>query len=115
MDLNLVVLCGKVCAEPEIRRFESGSTLMSLLVTVRVDEPRRRIDVLPVSVWDPQEVMEGWIPEVGDRIWVTGSAQRKFWDGEGGRRTRLEIVACHVSREPNYAGALERAGLASTS
>lgn len=113
MDLNLVVLCGRVCAEPETRKFDSGTELMSLLVTVRVEEPRRRIDVLPVSVWDPGEVMGGWVPEVGDRVWVAGSAQRRFWDGEGGRRSRLEIVAVQVSPESDR-GEIERVEPAST-
>ena len=39
MDLNLVVLCGRLAAPAEIRQFESGSRLARYLVTVRSEEP----------------------------------------------------------------------------
>ncbi len=94
MDLNLMMLRGRLAAPPELRDFESGSQLARLLVTVRSDEPRKRIDVIPVTWWDPdREVLE---TEVGRRVWVTGSVQRRFWDGDAGRRSRLEIVAEQV-------------------
>ena len=55
MDLNLVVLCGRVAVEPELKTFDSGSRLIRLLVTVRSDVPRRRVDVVPVTMWDPPD------------------------------------------------------------
>jgi single-stranded DNA-binding protein len=42
MDLNLVVLCGRLAVEPELRTFESGTRLMRLLVTVRSDWPQAK-------------------------------------------------------------------------
>ena len=53
MDLNVVVLAGRLAAQPEVRTFESGATLMRLLVTVRSAEPRTRLDVIPVVQWNP--------------------------------------------------------------
>ena len=59
MDLNLIVLCGRLAVEPELKEFDSGSRLVRLLVTVRSDEPRRRVDVVPVTLWDPpQDLLE---------------------------------------------------------
>src|SRR3990172_2006659 len=79
MDLNLIVLCGRLAVPPEIKIFESGTRLIRYLVTVRSEEPRRRVGVIPVSMWDPPEELIEETPETGRRIWVCGSVLRRFW------------------------------------
>jgi single-strand DNA-binding protein len=96
MDLNLIVLCGRLAVEPELKEFDSGSRLVRLLVTVRSDEPRRRVDVVPVTLWDPPQDLLEDMPEKGRRIWVCGSVQRRFWESPDGRKSRLEVVAEQV-------------------
>ncbi|MFO7549018.1 MAG: single-stranded DNA-binding protein [Acidimicrobiia bacterium] len=97
MDLNVVVLCGALAAPPEERVFDSGSRMVRYLVTVRSERPQRRVDVLPVTLWDPPDDLLSEDPEPGRRVWVAGSLQRRFWDGEGGRRSRLEVIAGQVT------------------
>lgn len=97
MDLNLVVLCGRLATDPELRAFDSGAQLARLLVTVRSDEPRRRVDVVPVTLWDPPEEFLSDPPQKGRRVWVCGSVQRRFWESPEGRRSRLEVVAEQVN------------------
>jgi len=96
MDLNLIVLCGRLAVEPELKEFDSGSRLVRLLVTVRSDEPRRRVDVVPVTLWDPPQDLLEDMPDKGRRIWVCGSVQRRFWESPDGRKSRLEVVAEQV-------------------
>ena len=96
MDMNVVVLCGKLAAPPEIREFESGSSLVRLLVTVRTDSPRRRVDVIPVTLWDPDPNDQLLGATVGQQVWVTGGIQRRFWTALEGRRSHLEVVAHHI-------------------
>ncbi len=96
MDLNVVVLSGKLSAPPELRKFESGSTLVRSLVTVRADAPRRRVDVVPVTLWDPEPEHDILCAGVGEAVWITGSVQRRFWSDADSRRSRLEIVASHI-------------------
>lgn len=98
MDYNVIVLQGTLAAPAELREFESGARLLRLLVTVRSAEPRRRVDVLPVTLWDPPDELTARPLERGDRIWACGSAQRRFWEAKEGRRTRVELVARHVLR-----------------
>lgn len=98
MDLNLVVLSGRLAAPVELRVFESGSRLLRLLMTVRTDHPRSRVDVVPVTVWNPEESLVDSEPLPGDRLWVAGSIQRRFWDSPNGRRSRIELVAEQVTR-----------------
>jgi single-stranded DNA-binding protein len=96
MDLNLVVLCGKLAVDPELKSFDSGIGLVRLLVTVRSDEPKRRVDVVPVTLWDPPDEFLDEMPGKGRRIWVCGAVQRRFWESPDGRRSRLEVVAEQV-------------------
>ena len=97
MDLNLVVLSGRLAAPTELRTFDSGARLARYLVTCRSEEPSR-VDVIPVTTWDPSPEMESMGP--GAPVWVAGSAQRRFWDAGAGRRSRLEIVAEQVCVRP---------------
>lgn len=96
LDMNLVVLCGHLAANPEKRQFDGGSRLVRYLVTVRVDRPRRRIDVVPVTYWDPPECIWEDPGSRDVRVWVAGAVQRRFWEGADGRRSRIEVVAEQV-------------------
>lgn len=94
---NLVLLCGRLAAPPEVRVFESGTRLVRYLLTVRTEEPRRRVDVLPITLWNPPDELLEAAPDTGAELWVSGSVQRRFWEGADGRRSRLELIAAHVS------------------
>lgn len=97
MDLNLIVLCGRLATDPEIRVFDSGTRLVRYLITVRVDHPRTRVDVIPVTLWDPSDELVAEPGEKGDRLWVCGAVQRRYWESPDGRRSRIEVVAEQVT------------------
>ena len=92
LDLNMVVLCGRLASDPEIRVFDSGSRLIRYLVTVRAEPPRRRVDVIPATIWDPSDDLVDDPGMRGDRVWITGSVQRRFWESPDGKRGRVEVV-----------------------
>ncbi len=104
MDLNLVVLAGRLAAPPELRQFESGALLARYLITARSEEPAHRVDVLPVTLWDPPAALLEAEPAPGERLWVSGSVQRRFWSGAQGRRSRIEVVADQVCRREPRSG-----------
>jgi single-stranded DNA-binding protein len=97
MDLNLIVLCGRLAVEGELRVFDSGARLIRYLVTVRVDYPRSRVDVVPVTLWDPPDELVDHPGQKGERIWVCGSVQRRYWESPDGRRSRIEVVAEQIN------------------
>lgn len=99
MDLNLIVLCGQLATDAELRVFESGSRLIRFLVTVRADSPPRRVDVVPVTLWDPPGELVDRPGLKGQRIWICGSVQRRYWESPDGRRSRIEVVAEQVTFE----------------
>lgn len=95
MNLNLVVLSGKLAVDSEIKEFDSGSRLVRFLVTVRVEHPRRRVDVVPVTYW-PEGNNPLPVGKRGEHIWLAGSIQRRYWESPDGRRSRMEVVAEQV-------------------
>ena len=97
MDLNLIVLCGRLAVPGELRQFESGTRLLRLLISVRTESPARRVDVVPVTLWDPDEDLVEQVSESGVRVWTVGAVQRRFWESPDGRRSRLEVVASQVT------------------
>lgn len=99
MDLNLIVLAGRLAADPEVTTFASGSTLWRGLITVRSTEPRRRIDVIPIVMWDPTDELMDLELVRGDGVWAVGSVQRRFWSAEAGRTSRIEVVCYQVTRK----------------
>ena len=105
MDMNVVVLCGKLAAPPELREFESGASLVRSLITVRSDSPRRRVDVVPVTLWDPKPDHEILTAPAGQPVYATASIQRRFWTSDEGRKSRLEVVAHHLELQGEANGA----------
>jgi single-stranded DNA-binding protein len=97
MDINLTVLCGRLATAPELRVLDSGARTLRLLVTVASEHPLRRIDVVPVTLWDPDDDLVDAELEQNDRVWVTGAVQRRVFDGPEGRRTRVEVIADQVT------------------
>lgn len=89
---NDVAISGHLAASPELKTFDSGSRMIRFLVTIQQEHPRR-VDVIPVSIWDPTNEMWENPGEKGDQFHCTGTAQRRFWESPDGRRSRVEIVA----------------------
>jgi single-stranded DNA-binding protein len=96
MDINLAVLCGRLATAPEVRIYDTGSRCMRFLVTVAAERPRRRIDVVPVTLWDPPSHLVDDPPDQNARVWITGVVQRRTLDGPEGRRSRVEVIADQV-------------------
>ncbi len=99
MDMNIVVLFGKLAAAPELRTFESGSSHVRALVTVRTAAPRRRVDVVPVILWDPVADHPLLSATARTNVFAVCTVQRRFWTATAGRQSKLEIVARHIEVE----------------
>jgi single-stranded DNA-binding protein len=100
LDVNIAVIAGRIAAPPELREFASGSRCLRWLITTTSESPTHRVDVLPVTMWDPPGELVDAPGAVGERVWVVAGAQRRFWDAGHGRRSRLELVAHHVDLRP---------------
>lgn len=80
-DINMVVLSGRLAAEPEIIQKESF-TKIKWLIVVRQDDPAR-IDVLAAHTLNPteDEIEKALNAKLDNRIWIMGDIRRS-WSGE---------------------------------
>lgn len=86
---NLVVLRGLIRRDPEFRVLASGDELMSLDLTVRLDEgPAESVPV----VWpNPAAAAVKFVE--GDDVVVVGRIRRRFFRAGGSTATRTEVHA----------------------
>lgn len=79
-------------------RRTDGRSLATLLVAVRTPDEAaaggRRIDRLPITVWQPTEA----VLTLGQGNWLTIDChiQRRFWTDTEGRHSRIELVAHRI-------------------
>ena len=97
VPVNVVVVAGRVAAEPVERTLPSGQRLTEFRVTV--DAEGRRELPLPVVVWHGEGVCElGPGLERDDPVLVCGRLVRRFYRSGSGARSLTEVVAKSVRR-----------------
>jgi single-strand DNA-binding protein len=100
--VNVVVLAGRLSADPEFAQMPSGDTVAKL--RLQVPEAGRRVLPLPVAAWDriPRRDCERLTK--GDAVMVRGHLIRRFFRGQGGGRALMEVVASEVKKIPDEDG-----------
>ena len=124
--LNHIVLMGRLCADPELRRTNSGTPVTSFTLAVDRDfknqNGEKEADFVPVIAWrNTAEFVSKYFTK-GRMAVVDGRLQMRNWtDNNGNKRTTAEVVAENVyfgdtkredSRpsEPEYAEIREEDG-----
>ena len=94
---NLVRLRGKVSTPPEERSLPSGTTIVTLRLSVprettpMTEGSRQTADWVDCSAWGRKvrRTASGW--RAGDLVEVEGALRRRFYRGGTGTATRLEV------------------------
>ncbi|CAN5645214.1 hypothetical protein BH20ACT2_BH20ACT2_19720 [soil metagenome] len=87
--MNVVVLQGALCREPEERVLPSGDRLVAY--EVRVQAVGRAAETVPVAWLDaPSRAAE---LAAGEAVVVTGRVRRRFFRAGGVTQSRTEVVA----------------------
>ena len=94
---NQVRLRGKVSTPPEERELPSGTSIVTLRLSVpRETSPmtegsRQTSDWVDCAAWGRKvrRTVSGW--RAGDLVEVEGALRRRFYRGEAGTATRLEV------------------------
>ena len=96
--VNVVVLAGRLSADPEFAQMPSGDTVAKL--RLQVPEAGRRVLPLPVAAWDRVPRRDCERLTKGDAVMVRGHLIRRFSRGQGGGRALMEVVASEVKKLP---------------
>lgn len=101
MSLNKICIMGRLTADPELRRTQSGTAVTSVTLAVDRDfkdqDGNRATDFIPVVAWKgTAEAMAKYFYK-GRMVVVTGRLQLRDWtDKDGNKRRTAEIVADNV-------------------
>ena len=97
---NLVVLTGRLTADPELKTTQSGISVTSFSIAVdrryRSGE-EKQTDFINIVAWRQQAEFVAKYFKKGNMIGIEGSIQtRKYTDKNGNNRTAFEVVANNV-------------------
>ena len=94
---NAVRLRGRVSTPPEQRELPSGTTIVTLRlsvprqVTPMTEGSRQSVDWVDCAAWGAKvrRTVSGW--RAGDVVELEGALRRRFYRGAAGTSTRLEV------------------------
>ncbi|HEX2030246.1 MAG TPA: single-stranded DNA-binding protein [Actinomycetota bacterium] len=96
VTVNVVVLAGRLSADPELSEMPSGDRVARL--RLQVPEAGKRVLPLPVTAWDRSVRKACERLAKGDAVMVRGHLVRRFFRGDGGGRAHMEVVAGEVKK-----------------
>jgi single-strand DNA-binding protein len=102
---NEVLLCGRVAAPAEQRELPSGDTIVTARVIVDRDSAARgrssqRVDTIDCVAWGSrvQRSLMRW--QAGQLVQVEGAIRRRFFRGQTGPVSRVEVEVTATRRLP---------------
>ena len=101
LNLNKVVLAGRMTADPELKQTASGVSVLTFTIAVNrsyvskgSDQGERQADFINVVAWRSTAEFISKYFRKGSAICVSGSIQTRNWqDQQGQRRYATEVVA----------------------
>ena len=90
--MNIVVLSGHLSSDPHVRELASGSVLMTLELTTKVDGAAISV---PLVWFDPPARVA---VASGDLIRAVGTVRRRFYRAGGATQSRTEVVVAHLGK-----------------
>ena len=101
LNLNKVVLAGRITADPELKQTASGTSVLSFTIAVNrsyvsknSEQGERQADFINVVAWRQTAEFISKYFRKGSAICVTGSIQTRNWqDQQGQKRYATEVIA----------------------
>ena len=95
--LNVVVLMGRLTADPEVKTTPNGNSVCSFSIAVNRSHDREKTDFVDVVAWRNTAEFVGKYFSKGQMIVVKGALQtRTYEDKEGQKRKVTEVLAENV-------------------
>lgn len=96
--LNYIVLQGRFCKDPELRRTQSGTAVASFTLAVSRDfSDKDKADFIDVVAWKSTAEFVSKYFSKGRTAVVSGRLQMRDWtDKEGNKRRSAEVIAENV-------------------
>ncbi len=97
LNLNKVVLAGRLTADPELKQTTSGISVVSFSLAVNrkyVKDAEQKTDFITVNAWRQTADFISRYFRKGSAICITGTIQTRSWQAQdGSKRYATEVVA----------------------
>ena len=104
LNLNKVILCGRLTADPELKQTTSGIAVVSFTLAVNrrfqsktadgAQATQQQADFISVVAWRQTAEFISRYFKKGSALCITGSIQTRSWqDSQGQKRYATEVVA----------------------
>ena len=96
LNLNKVVLAGRITADPELKQTQSGISVVSFTIAVnrKYSKEQQQTDFISVIAWRQTAEFISRYFKKGSAICITGAIQTRSWqDQQGQKRYATEVVA----------------------
>ena len=93
--MNKIVIIGRLCADPELKQTQNGTSLVEVSVAVdRRTNGEKATDFFPVQFWNKTAEFVAQYFHKGKLIAIDGRMQNERWtDKDGNNRERWRLVA----------------------
>lgn len=96
--VNNVVLMGRLCGDPELKKTTSDVSVTTIRLAVERPTSDKKTDFIDVVAWRQNAEFISRFFRKGSLIAVVGSLQtRSYEDKNGNKRTATEVIADRVS------------------
>ena len=100
MDLNKVMLIGRLTRDPEMRTTPSGQNVANFSVATSMrwkdqsGEQKEKTEFHNIVAWRKLAEIVGQYLKKGKQVYIEGRLETRSWDGDDGKkRYRTEVVA----------------------
>lgn len=100
MDLNKVMLIGRLTQDPEVKQLPSGQAVCTTTVATgrrwknQSGETQERSEFNTVVLWRRLAEIAGQYLKKGSKVYIEGHLETRSWDAKDGtKRYRTEIIA----------------------
>lgn len=95
--MNKVIIVGRMSGDPEVRYTQTGKAVATFSVAVDTGfGERKRVDFIPVVVWEKLAEVCGNNLRKGRRVLVEGRLQIRDYEKDGQKRRAADVVAQNI-------------------
>lgn len=91
--MNTINLTGNICNDVELKKTNSGKSVVSVNIAVKRPFTKDTTDFIPLVAWEQSAEYLARYAQKGSKVAVSGKlTTRKYEDSKGNNRTAFEVV-----------------------
>jgi len=92
MGMNVIILTGRLAADPEMRVTKTGKNFVKATIAVGRTFKKDETDFINLVAWDKKAELIGQYLKKGNMLGVTGSLRTRTYETEDGQKRKVSEV-----------------------